>query len=871
MSDVDSSVYDDFLRFKCLKGMADRGLPQTPEYLERVEYELGIIREMKYAAYFLICADLCRFMREKQILCNVRGSGCGSVVVWAIGITHKWLDPIALKLPFERFLNPSRVSNPDLDMDIADDRRHEVVEYTIEKYGQDRVARIITFGTLGAKMAVQDVARALKDELPGDYQKIGNTISGAITTGQELEEALAESEYLRDQRNMYPQLFDFVGRLEGRPRHASIHAAGVVITPGPINEYLPCYYAKTPESRKPEDWAPTTQWDMYDVESRGLLKMDYLGLKTLRVIDQSVGIINHICEHEAAAKGEAFVPLDPYLEDIPKDCARTWAMIGQGHLSGIFQVERHFVRNFARRMNLQNTRDLMQLPVLISIIRPGMMDAKVGPNGESATEMYLQRTEGHAMVEPLHELTADVLSDTYQMMVFQEDTMGVSQAMAGMSMAEADNLRRGIGKKKVEVVAKMKPVFINGAIERGATPTEAEQVWSQMETFARYGFCRGHAAAYGYVTAYQTAWLKANWPLPFMTCLINSEAGGTSKEQGYNYKVAEYIEEARRLRLHVYGPCVQNSGYQCMLYPGANRFQGGIRFGLSLIKGVSQRAAEWILTAETSPRTQPTFPEFLLACYEHEEGETKKTRTRKGEKFVEMVKEWKPYARVRRNELEAMIHAGAFDCYDTDRDRLLASLPDLLTLVGEWHKRTCKIKSGMGKRMKEELRPENLIQVIRDYYLDDAEFERRTLEQILDEERRVTGCFLSESPFTPFVDRLELLGDMAHASEVAEGEWGRECTMPAILKGLKTVTCKTGKNQGREMAFLKWSGTGADVESTTFCNEWEGTDARHGIRDNPEYELEVGKVYLVRLRRDRDGRSAICTGLERLSYQGAAA
>ncbi|MCL2640809.1 MAG: hypothetical protein FWD53_08195, partial [Phycisphaerales bacterium] len=338
------SETDEFLKFKVLDGFRCRGLPMSREYLDRIDHEAKIICQMGYAPYFLIVSDLCRFMTERRIRYVVRGSGCGSCYVWGLGISHKWLDPIAYKLPFERFLNPSRVSMPDLDIDIQDDRRHEVVRHTIEKYGEARVARIISFGTLGAKAAIKDVARVLSRP---EHQATSEKIAELIPAGKvALDDCLKDSELLREHEKNDRELFRLTRAVEGYARHASIHAAGVVIAPDDMTKYMPLYFTGNPSDRKPSDWEPTTAWDMYACEDRGLLKMDYLGLKTLKVIDQSAGMINFIRQHVEG------LPADFDIDSVDRRDEKTWRLLADGRLAGVFQVERMFVRNFAKRMNL---------------------------------------------------------------------------------------------------------------------------------------------------------------------------------------------------------------------------------------------------------------------------------------------------------------------------------------------------------------------------------------------------------------------------------------------------------------------------------------------------------------------------------------
>jgi DNA polymerase III subunit alpha len=833
MTDAERTQLDTFLRFKVLEGFRRNGYPMTPEYLERIDYELSIISEMNFTTYFLIVADLCRFMREAGIRFLVRGSGCGSCVVWGLGISHAWLDPVQYGLPFERFLNPHRVSNPDLDMDIQDDRRAEVVQYTVDRYGAAQVARIITFGTMGPKAAIKDVARAL--ELP-DYQSLGEEISRLIPlTCKDLEEALEEIPELAPLQRQYPELFALATRLVGRVRHASIHAAGTIISPAPMNEFMPSFYAKKPESRKDSDWFPTTQWDMYNCEDRGLLKMDYLGLKTLRVVDLTVKAINHIL---GALGQEPTFDIDQIDRQDPK----AWALLAAGKTAGVFQIENPFVRAFARRMKLERA-DPWQLAILVSIIRPGMMDC-------GATEHYLLRAAGQEEPVPMHPLLAETLKSNFQMMVFQEDTMHACVDMAGMSMAEADTVRRGIGKKKPEILAKMKPKFIAGSLTKGATEAEAEEVWSQMETFGRYGFNNAHAAAYGCVLSYQTAYLKANWTLPYMTFLINSETGSTSVDDGYNYKVAEYVEEARNIGLTVLPPCVKRSQRLCNMHWHSQ----SIRFGLQMVKGVSTRAVEWILT---HTRHADSFKEFALACYETECAGPPAV---KGEK-----PQWRVLTRVGKNDLEGLITAGAFDLFEPDRLKLAAMAPTVMKLAKRYHEQDCKGKCGCRIRKTAPM----VREALEAYYLeDDAAPAPQSLEVKLDAERRVTGCFLSDSPFTPYRAMVAQNVTMSPASLAAR----TMIPVPMVLVGMATkvreIIVKKGRSKGKAMAFLGFSGTDGDCEVTVFSDVW-GRVAAQRMPDNSEM-IAKGKVYLIQVSYDKRGDGLICDDIVRLSNTGHA-
>lgn len=817
--------YDSFLAFKTAQRYRQWGLPDTQTYRDRIAYELDVIRQTHYAAYFLIVSDLCDFMRSAGIMFNVRGSGCGSVVVWSLGITNRFLDPIRLRLPFERFLNPSRVSNPDLDIDIDDTRRHEVVEYTIRKYGDDRVAHIITFGTLGPKAAINDVMRAMQGSVGSDYQQRAKQITGAIpATAKTFAEAMAGNEFLAEQEQLYGEVFNVARRVEGRTRHASIHAAGVIIAPEPLHHFMPGWFKGATEGRTDHACEPTTQWDMYDVEARGLLKMDYLGLRTLRVVDQAVRVINGI--RLAQGNPEPFI-----LDEIPYDDTRTWQMLANGDLAGVFQIEKRFVREFAKRMGLMR-RDFWALAVLISIIRPGMMHA-------GTTEVYLRRASGQEEALPPHPLLSETLRENFGLWVFQEDCMLTCQDMASMSMSEADEVRRGIAKKKPKLLAEMKPKFVAGAVSRGATEAEAEQIWSQMETFGSYGFNRAHAAAYAMVS-YWTAYLKANHPLVYMTMLINSESGVGNVEDGYNFKVSAYIEEARTMGLTVLPPCVKRSAAFCKLYPATNE----IRFGLEMIKKVAAKAAEWVLAEAYQANS---FKEFILAAYSREQRQA-------GESGGS---EWRSVNRINKTSLEGLILAGALDVYGMSRSRMLAMLPELQRLAEKYHQQTCRILNG-STRLR--LTPEKLREAIDEYDIEEDDLpESMSLEEQLAAEREVTGCYLSQSPFAPFVAQQSFC--TTSAGELTDGEWPQG---NAILMGMVTqireIIVRKGKSKGREMAFVEFTGPDGGLEATCFADDWEK------IRSADP--LERHAVYLIKVRADRDGQRAILCEARRLSDRG---
>ena len=813
-------------------------------YLDRIDFEGKVICETGYSAYFLIVCDLCDFMRHSGIRYLVRGSGCGSCYVWGLGISHKWLDPIQYKLPFERFLNPDRVSMPDLDIDIQDNRRQEVVAYTVAKYGKERVAQIISFGTLGAKVAINDVARAL--DIP-DYQMVAARVTAAIPSGKTtLNESIAASELLREMENNYPEVFRLARRVEGKTRHTSVHAAGVVIAPSDMTDFMPVHFDGNPASRDPGDWSPTTSWDMYDCESRGLLKMDYLGLKTLTVIENTVCWVNYIRQY---ALNQA---PDFDIDSVDRFDDKAWKLLADGKLSGVFQVERSFVRAFAKRMSLMR-KDPWQLAVLISIIRPGMMDA-------GTTEVYLRRAMGQEPPTPIHPLLEKTLRENFGLLIFQEDCMWVSRDLAGFTMAQADNLRRAVSKKKPKDMAKIHPKFIAGCIEHSKiTEVEAEKVWQDMATFARYGFNNAHASAYGLVGTYQTAYLKANWPIPYMTALINSEAGVGNKEQGYNAKVAEYVEESRTMGIPVLPPCIKKSGTMCSV----DWKNQSIRFGLEMVKRAGSGAVEWIMK---HARHANSFKDFILACYSIEQ--VKVTKKAKGDEPASESLAWKSYTQAGKADIEHLIFAGAFDVFDEDREKLLAMVEPLQDLASKYWEQECKVRNGRGARLR--IKPEDVKAEIDAYQIDEHMVAHMGLEARLQKEREVTGCYLSDSPFTPYRQVIaEYTTCTTEDIRRGEGEDGRRFTggtFAGILRDYREITVKNGKSKGEQMAFLTFCGIDGDLEVVAFANAWAVAMKPVG-QDGKIIEkyIERGKAYLVQVSPDRSGKSAILGNMTRLS------
>ncbi len=542
-------------RMARLRQLADTGrLRHTvDEYAARLEYELAMIKEMGFVGYFLIVWDFIRYAREEGIPVGPgRGSAAGSLVAWAMRITD--VDPLDFDLIFERFLNPERVSLPDIDVDFCERRRGEVIDYVTRKYGRENVAQIITFGTMKAKAVVRDVGRAL--DMPyADVDRIAKQIPPALD--MTLDKALNENPLLKDMAAKDPKVKEVVDigrRLEGMSRHASVHAAGVVIAPGPITDYAPLYKGARDEI--------TTQWNMKEVDRVGLLKMDFLGLSTLTLI------------RDALTEIKRTEGIDIDIDVIPLDDARTYRLFSDGQTFGIFQFESSGMRELLRKARPERLDDLIALNALY---RPG-------PLKSGMVDDYVARKQGKTEIKYELPQLEPILSDTYGVIAYQEQVMRIAQALAGFTMGQADVLRKAMGKKDPKVMAMQRDQFMTGARAQGISEKKAGKIFELMEYFAGYGFNKSHSTAYA-LLAYQTAYLKANYPWHFAAALLTIEAQNTDK-------LAVYLNEGRERGIPMLPPSINESALNFTVEPGR-----GVRFGLTAIKGLGEGAVNTIIAA----------------------------------------------------------------------------------------------------------------------------------------------------------------------------------------------------------------------------------------------------------------------------------
>ncbi|MGE5624992.1 MAG: DNA polymerase III subunit alpha [Bacillota bacterium] len=584
-------------------------------YKARLALELDVIARMGFPGYFLIVADFCDWARNHGVPVGPgRGSGAGSLVAWCLGITD--LDPIEHELLFERFLNPERVSMPDFDVDFCMEGRDRVIDYVAERYGHSRVSQIITYGSMAARAVVRDVGRVLGHPY-GYVDKIAKLIP--MELGMTLDKALeqdAELAKLYGDDDEVHQLVDLAKRLEGLARNAGKHAGGVVIAPKELTEFTPLYVEAGGAH-------PVTQLDKDDVEAVGLVKFDFLGLRTLTIIDWAVCTINR----ERAVRSEA--PLD--IGAIPMDDTATYALLKRCRTTAVFQLESRGMRDLIRRLQPDRFEDIV---ALVALFRPG-------PLQSGMVDDFIDRKHGRQKVDYPHPKLEPILKHTYGVILYQEQVMQIAQVLAGYTLGGADLLRRAMGKKMPEEMAKQRSIFTSGAIKNGVDGALATYIFDLMEKFAGYGFNKSHSAAYA-LLSYQTAWLKAHYPAAFMAAVLSSDMDHTDNVVGF-------IHECREMELTILPPDINHSDYKFAVADAET-----IRYGLGAIKGVGLAAIEGLLQERAA---NGLFKDLEDLC-----------------RRIDLQK-------VNKRVMEAMIRAGALDGFKLNRATLMARLPDALALA----------------------------------------------------------------------------------------------------------------------------------------------------------------------------------------------
>jgi DNA polymerase-3 subunit alpha len=757
------------------------------EYETRLAYEIEMIKKMKYPGYFLIVWDFIRYAREQGIPVGPgRGSAAGSLVAYCMRITD--VDPIDFDLIFERFLNPERVSLPDIDIDFCERRRGEVIEYVTRKYGRENVAQIITFGTMKAKAVVKDVGRAL--EMPfADVDKVAKQIPAALD--MTLDKALEESEPLRQMEQSDPkvkELLTIARRLEGMTRHASVHAAGVVIAPRAITEYAPLYKGARDEI--------VTQWSMKEIERVGLLKMDFLGLSTLTLIFDCI-------EEIKRTTGER---LD--IDNVPLDDARTYQIFQDGQTFGIFQFESSGMRDILRKSKPQRLDDLIALNALYrpGPLRSGMVDDWIARKlGKTEVKYELPQLEG-------------VLADTYGVIAYQEQVMRISNVVAGFTLGEADLLRKAMGKKNAEVMAKMRGTFVAGAVARGTNEKKAAHLFDLMEHFAGYGFNKSHSTAYAFL-AYQTAYLKANYPWHFAASLLTIESQNTDK-------LALYLGECRDRGIPVLPPDINESQLRFTVEPGK-----GVRFGLTAIKNVGEGAIESLLGVRT---TQGRIRSLPALCEELD------------------------LRLVNKRVFESLIKAGAFDglAQGTQYESLpsTALRPRLVAAVDaacEYGARAQRDREqGQGGLFGEVEKSDVAVQNAGGMTLPEA--KPWTESEQLSFEKETLGLYWSGHPVDRYAAALKefgakTVGDLAEAQPAADPEsWGPGGRKPieadTAIGGIVAACRQLKTRKGDRMAVFTLEDHVGGVEIVVFPEAYQRAASL----------IETGTLVLVRGKLEKD-------------------
>ncbi|MFQ5672821.1 MAG: DNA polymerase III subunit alpha [Nitrospinales bacterium] len=679
-------------------------------YEDRLREELNIIHKMGYPGYFLIVWDFIRHARENRIPVGPgRGSAAGSLVAYALKITD--LDPIEYGLLFERFLNPERVSLPDIDIDLCMSRRQEIIDYVTKKYGgKKNVTQIITFGSMNAKGVIRDVGRVL--DMPyGEVDKIAKLVPNKLNI--KLKEAFKEESLfgkLKKEDEKIKELLDIALKLEGLPRHCSTHAAGVVISSRPLTEFLPLYRGSNGDV--------VTQFAMSNVEKLGLLKMDFLGLRTLTVIDNAVKLI----------KQSQGIDLD--METLPKDDPTTFKLLGKARSMGLFQLESSGMRDLLKKMKPDCFEDII---ALLALYRPGPLESGM-------VDDYIKRKHGHQKEKYDLPQLEEILRETHGVILYQEQVMKIASVLAGFTLGDADLLRRAMGKKKPEEMEKQREKFYQGCSQNKIPPKKAEKIFTLMEKFAGYGFNKSHSAAYALVS-YQTAYLKAHYPLPFFGALITSDMDNTDK-------VIRYINVCRELNIKVMPPDVNES------FEGFTISQNKLLFGLGAIKNVGSSAIETIIEARTRQGRFSSLDDFCVRV---------------------------DLRSVNKRVIESLIKSGALDSLGESRAAMMLNLQSVMDHAQGRQKDQLVGQSSMFDVLEEEAAGET----------SEPAVEEWTDRERLSFEKETLGFYISGHPLTRFQREISLFAD-ANTADLPETGNGKVVSLCGVPRKITPRTTKKG-------------------------------------------------------------------------------
>ncbi len=728
---------DDELRVTAYEGIAWRGLDESDsEVTKRLDYELDIIKNKGYAKYFLVVGDLLREARERGILTTIRGSVAGSLTTYVLGITN--VNPLEYKLPFERFLNPERPSAPDIDMDFADNRRDEIIEYSKEKYGADKVAQIGTFGTMMARAAVRDVARAL-----GYPYAVGDKIAKLIPMGSQgfpmtIEKALdiepdLKELYKKDSESR--EVIDLAKRIEGRVRHLGVHAAGVVIAPEPLDKFVPI-------QPDPKSGKYITQYEMHSVgeDGVGLLKFDFLGIKNLAILADAV----------ARVKANRNIDID--IENIPLDDKKTFEILARGETMGLFQLNGTGMTAFLKQLKPTTIHDIN---AMVALYRPGPMES---------IPSYIERKHNPSLVTYLDPRLEKILDLSYGVITYQDDVMAISRELAGYSWLEADMLRKAMGKKIPEVMAAEKDKLMDGFRDTGKLqPKVAEKLWELIEPFAAYGFNKAHAASYGRV-AYQTAYMKANYPVEYMSAVLTADSGDTDK-------IAEIIHECERIGIEVLPPDINESFSDFTVI----KEDKNIRFGLTTIKNFGSGIADIIIAERTQNGPFTSLTDFLTRIQDRN---------------------------LNKKSLEALIMTGALDRF-AERGAMYEQVDTLLAFNRE---------QANGKAANQDSLFANLDSDIHTITLEET--LPASMNQKLQWEKELLGVYVSGHPLDEFLEETSKRPAIAKIRE--DNRNGIPVVTSGIIEGNRELITK----KGDRMAFVKLADKKDTIEMTVFAKEY---------------------------------------------------
>lgn len=733
----DNKSAADYMRELVIEKTSVRYPEKTQEVIDRIEYELGVINKTGFADYFLIVQDFVNWAKDHGIVVGPgRGSAAGSIIAYILNITD--IDPIKYDLLFERFLNPDRIQMPDIDIDFADKRRDEVFGYLEEKYGKDRVAHIITFGTMAARAAIRDAGRAL-----GLSYGFCDQIAKLIPFNADLVTALSTIPELKNMYDANPdakKVLEAAKNLEGVVRHASVHACGTVIAPKPLIEYMPIQYA-------PQDPSTIiTQFEMHSVEDLGLLKMDLLGLKNLTIIEDTLRLIEDI-------RGEK---ID--ISKIPLDDLKTFELLKLADTTGVFQLESSGMRRYLKDLRPHELEDII---AMVALYRPGPMEL---------IPQYINRKFGRERIAYLHPKLEPILKNTYGVAIYQEQLMRIARDLAGFTLAEADTLRKAVGKKIKALMDEQAQKMIEGMVKNGMQKATAEQIWHWFEPFARYGFNRSHAACYAMI-AYRTAYLRAHWPVEFYASLLNADAGDMDR-------MSMLIAESKKAGIAVFAPDVNKS---------ASRFmpeEKSVRFGLLAIKNVGDNIVNAIVAERQKSGPFKNFAEFLQRV-DHKD--------------------------LNKKSLESLLKSGALDSLGVERNQGLTNIEDIVKFASTLRKNKLASQASLFGFAAPSATALKL-----------KESQPATPTEKLTWEKELLGLYISDHPLSQHKDKIAKLGAQPIKTMLIRDEYADRIPKSKFI-GLISQIKRINTKLGQPMMFAKLEDLTDSVEVIVFSDTLEKT------------------------------------------------